>query len=431
MRAIVVRAKRLSGELRVPGDKSISHRSVLLGALAKGVTRVTGIAPGGDVRTSMACVAKLGVTSREVGGRMEIDSPGREAWQREAGELDAGNSGTTARLMMGMLSPVAGLSARLIGDASLSRRPMKRVAQPLARMGAQIALQPSGTLPAEVRGAPLHGVDHRLDVSSAQVKTALLLAGLGAEGETWVSEPSPSRDHTERMLPAFGASILSGDRGVGVRAQSLSPAEIVVPGDPSSAAFFAVAAAIVPNSMVRIAGVGTNPTRTGVLDVLAEMGAPVAIESEVHAAEPYATWACAKAIVRGVSISGALVARLVDEIPILAIAAAIAPGVTTIRDASELRVKESDRIKSMVAGLIAMGAQVEELPDGMIIHGGRTLHGARIEAGMDHRIAMSFAVAGLVADGETVIDGAQWADISFPGYFRVLSELSGGAVRTE
>jgi 3-phosphoshikimate 1-carboxyvinyltransferase len=432
MRAIVTRAKALSGNLTVPGDKSISHRAVLFGSLAKGTTVVSGLAPGGDVRSSQACVAKLGVEVRQTAdGRTEIVSPGREGWKRGEVELDAGNSGTTARLMMGMLSPVEGLTARLTGDESLSRRPMKRVATPLGLMGARIDLSPSGALPATVHGGRLTGTKHRLSISSAQVKTSLLLAGLAADGETWVHEPELSRDHTERLIPAFGASLLRGPDGIGVRRQALTATAMTVPGDPSSAAFFAAAAAVVPGSMICISGVGTNPTRAGIVEVLAAMGTPVRIEDEHTDAEPYGTWVCSSGSLRGTTIAGEIVPRLIDEVPVLAVVAALAQGTTIIRDAADLRVKESDRLKLMAQGLTAMGAHVEELPDGLVIHGGQPLHSARIDSGMDHRIAMSFAVAGLVADGETIIDGVEWADISFPGYFRLLSQVSGGCVRVE
>lgn len=432
MRAIVTRARKFSGTLRVPGDKSISHRGVLFAAMSRGISRVSGLAPGADVRSSMSCMAQLGVTVRQVGeGAYELDSPGRDGWRRDAGELDCGNSGTTARLVMGMLAPVDGLVATLMGDPSLSKRPMRRVSKPLSAMGADIALTEQGTLPGTIRGRALHGTDLSLEVASAQVKTAVLLAGLGAEGETWVREPETSRDHTERLLPAFGATLMKGEKGVGVRSQPLTAASLEVPGDPSSAAFFAVAAAMIGGAEIRIDGVGTNPTRTGVVDVLRAMGARLELADEQPFAEPLGRWVCGPGDLRGTTIEGALVPRAIDEIPILAVLAAVTPGRTVIRDAAELRVKESDRIKLVADGLRAMGAVVEELPDGMIIEGGRPLHGARIEAGMDHRIAMSFAVAGLVADGETVIEGAEWADVSFPGFFRLLDQCSGGCVRVE
>jgi 3-phosphoshikimate 1-carboxyvinyltransferase len=432
MRAFVSRARGLSGRVRVPGDKSISHRAVLFAALARGTTRVRGLAPGADVRSSLACTERLGIRAiRNDDGTLSLESPGRAGWVRSPGLLDCGNSGTTARLLMGMLAPVDGLRATLEGDASLGRRPMRRVATPLAAMGAKIGLSGIGSLPAEITGARLTGRAHTLDVSSAQVKTALLLAGLAAEGETWVQEPAASRDHTERLLPAFGVTLLSGPGGVGVRASELQAAEFVdVPGDPSSAAFFAVAAAIVPGASIEILSAGTNPTRTGAVDILRAMGASIAI-TETPAPEPLGNWRCDFKELRPTQVSGEIVPRAIDEIPILSVAAAFAAGETVFRDAGELRVKESDRIKTTVAGLRAMGADVEELPDGLVVRGGRPLKGARIDAGMDHRIAMAFAVAGLGADGETVIEGAEWADISFPGFFGELARLAGGTVRTE
>jgi 3-phosphoshikimate 1-carboxyvinyltransferase len=384
------------------------------------------------VKSSAACATRLGVEIRTAGDRVEVVSPGRDSWRVGSVEADAGNSGTTTRLLMGLAAPRQGLTLHITGDASLSGRPMRRVAEPLRAMGASIDLSPSGTLPATVTGAALHGLNHRLKVSSAQVKTALLLAGLGADDETWVHEPELSRDHTERLLPAFGVHLLRGADGVGVRRQALVGTQVTVPGDPSSAAFLAAAATLVPGSSLRITGVGTNPTRTGFLEALSAMGAPVAIEGETTVAEPYGTWVCSPvSALRGATIAGEIVPRLIDEVPVLAVVAALAQGTTTIRDAAELRVKESDRLKLVARGLTAMGAELEELPDGLVIRGGRPLRGAHIDSGMDHRIAMSFAIAGLVADGETVIDGVEWADISFPGFFRLLAEVTGGAVRTE
>jgi 3-phosphoshikimate 1-carboxyvinyltransferase len=256
-----------------------------------------------------------------------------------------------------MLSPVPGLTAHIEGDPSLSRRPMKRVSQPLAAMGAQVSLTDAGTLPASVRGTSMHGVSHSLAMSSAQVKTSLLLAGLAADGETWVREPELSRDHTERLLPAFGVTLLRGPAGVGVRRQELSATELTVPGDPSSAAFFASAAALIPGADVRITGVGTNPTRTGILEALAAMGGPVTVDDETSAAEPYGTWRCTSQSLHGTTIAGAIVPRLIDEVPVLAVVASQATGETTIRDAGELRVKESDRLKLVAEGLRASSSE--------------------------------------------------------------------------
>lgn len=430
MKAIIRRARQFEGTLGVPGDKSISHRAVLFGTLAKGTTRVRGLSSGGDVQTSLGVARRLGVRVSDEGGVLLLESRGRDGWPRGAVALDAGNSGTTARLLLGMLSPVEGLVATLTGDASLSRRPMRRVANPLGLMGANLELAANGSLPALVRGARLHGHPHVLEVASAQVKTALLLAGLGADGETWVREPSTSRDHTERLLPTFGAAVTTGERGVGVRRSALeAPAQLLeIPGDPSSAAFFAVAAALVPGSRVQVTNVSLNPTRTGAFEVLRAMGARCETEATGGGGEPAGTLHAGSGTLVSTTIAGELVPRLIDELPVLAVAAALASGTTVIRDAAELRVKESDRLHLVAAGLQAMGALVEELPDGLVIHGGRPLHGAHLEAHMDHRLAMAFAVAGLVADGQTVVEGAEWADISFPGFFATLARLSGGAV---
>lgn len=430
MRAIVSRPARLTGTLSVPGDKSISHRAVLFGALARGITRITGLARGADVLSSVECVRRLGVTVRDEGEVLVLDSPGPEGFNRKV-DLDCGNSGTTARLLMGLLAPIEGLEARIHGDESLSGRPMKRVSEPLAKMGARIELQPAGTLPAIVHGTRLTGHSFTLKVASAQVKTALLLAGLGADGETWVKEPSLSRDHTERMFPVFGADILrDGDR-VGVRKSALTGTDVYVPGDASSAAFFAAAAALLPGSQLTIEGANTNVTRVGFVEAALAMGAPIAFEDESTQGEPYARWVCGESALSGTTIAGELVPRLVDEIPVLSVMAAVARGVTEIRDAEELRVKESDRLAVMANGLKSMGADIDERPDGLVIRGGKPLSGGHVDAHADHRIAMSFAVAGLVADGETIIDGAEWADVSFPGFWDTLNRLGGGCVRLE
>lgn len=430
MRAIVTRPSRFSGSLTVPGDKSISHRSVLFGALARGTTRIDGILRGEDVLMSLECARRLGVIVREQGDTLVLESPGAAGFKKVA-DLDCGNSGTTARLLMGLLAPIEGLEARIHGDPSLSVRPMKRVSEPLSKMGAKISLEDRGTLPAIVKGTKLVGASFDLAIASAQVKTALLLAGLGADGETWVSEPSLSRDHTERMLPAFGVTVLRDGNRVGVKRSTLVGTNLVVPGDPSSAAFFAAAAAVVPNAQVTIEGGGTNVTRIGFVEAARAMGARIDFENETTDGETYATWKCSADGLRGTVVAGEIVPRLVDEVPILAVMAAFANGTTEFRDAAELRVKESDRIAVMANGLRSMGADIDELPDGMIVRGGRALKGARVEAHHDHRIAMAFAVAGLMADGETIIDGAEWADVSFPGFWDTLNRLGNGCVRLE
>jgi 3-phosphoshikimate 1-carboxyvinyltransferase len=432
MRAVSCRAPRFGGRVVVPGDKSIGHRAVLLAAAAKGLTRIEGLPGGADVRSSIACIERLGVVIRREADALVVESPGRAGWRRGAVELDAGNSGTTARLMAGLLAPVEGLRATLVGDASLSMRPMRRVSGPLASMGAWMEPGPAGGLPMVVDGRRLEGRNHVLDVASAQVKSALLLAGLDADGETWVREPAPSRDHTERMLPLFGAAVRQGTAGVGVvRTSLVAPlSPVVVPGDVSSAAFFGVAAAITGGEVV-IDGVGLNPTRTGVFDVLASMGVCIETVCEADAGEPRGSVRVSGRAVRGVDVRGAMVPRLVDELPVLAVAAALCAGTSTFRDAGELRVKESDRIRRVVDGLRAMGAEVEEFPDGFAVDGGRPLRGARIDAAGDHRIAMAFSVAGLAASGETVVEGAEWAAISYPGFHETLAALSAGSVRVE
>lgn len=430
MRAIIKRPSKFSGSLRVPGDKSISHRAVLFGALAEGTTRIDGLARGEDVLMSLACAKALGAHVREEGEVVFIDSPGAKGFVSKA-DLDCGNSGTTSRLLMGLLAPIEGLEARIHGDPSLSIRPMKRVSDPLAQMGAQVELTAQGTLPAVVRGGRLSGRSFELAVASAQVKTALLLAGLGADGETWVREPSLSRDHTEQMLPAFGVSLLrDGDR-VGVTRQTLVGTHLVVPGDPSSAAFFAAAGVLVPGASVVVEGAATNPTRTGFVEAVRAMGGRIDFEDEVTAGETYARWSCGAQGLRGTRIAGDVVPRLVDEIPILAVLAACADGVTEIRDAAELRVKESDRLKVMADGLRKMGADLDEHPDGLTIRGGHPLSGATLDAHLDHRIAMAFAIAGLMAEGETVVEGAEWANVSFPDFWETLDRLGDGCVRLE
>ncbi len=430
MRVRIRPTGRFGGTCTVPGDKSVGHRGVLLGAMARGRTVLRGLSSGHDVESSLGCVERLGVRITRDGHEVVVDSPGREGWRPGTHTLDAGNSGTTARLLMGMVAPCEALSVTLTGDASLARRPMKRASEPLQAMGARIDLHEGGTLPARIDGRPLTGTTHHLAVSSAQVKTALLLAGLGADGTTRVTEPHLSRDHTERMLPLFGARVESGPEGISVTRTTLVAPQlpIEIPGDPSSAIFFAVAAAICGDGEALTENVLLNPTRTGAFEVLHAMGADVRITPGVSPGEPRGALRVGPGALRGVEVSGAVVPRLIDDIPALAIAAACAEGTTVFRDAAELRVKESDRIDAVVTGLRAMGAEIEEFTDGFAVLGGRTLHGAHIDARMDHRIAMAFTLAGLVAEGETLVDGAQWVDTSFPGFFGQIAALTGGAV---
>jgi 3-phosphoshikimate 1-carboxyvinyltransferase len=423
-------AQMVRGRLSVPGDKSISHRALMLGAIAEGETRIRGLAPGEDVRSTLSCLRQLGVSMQEQSGEIIVHGRGLAGLQKPAGTLDAGNSGTTMRLLAGILATQPFTTA-ITGDASLRRRPMRRIIEPLARMDAKITAQENGCAPLTINGGKLQGIHYTLPVASAQVKSCVLFAGLGAEGETVVEEPIPTRDHSERMLRKMGAniSVISDQYSVisnriSIRAGKLLGGEIEVPGDFSSAAFFIAAALLLPDSELRIENVGRNPTRTAFLDVVHEMGAAIEIaniRNESH--EPVADLVVRHRPLRGVSVSGKRVPLLIDEIPILAILATQAEGETCIRDAKELRVKESDRIAALTHNLRAMGATVEELPDGLVIAGPARLHGAAIDSYGDHRIVMAFAIAGLLAETPTTIHGAECADISFPGFFERLSEV--------
>jgi len=423
---VVRPARRFGGTLRVPGDKSISHRALILGALAAGRTAIRGLAPGGDCRSTRACLSALGV------GIGESSGPDGPVWYVEGrglggllpapAPLDAGNSGTTARFLMGVLAghPFA---ATLVGDASLCRRPMRRVAEPLTLMGARIETT-AGCLPATVAGGRLRAVTYEMPVPSAQVKSAVLLAGLHADGVTTVVEPQRTRDHTERALAAFGAEVSVEGPRVSVRGgRALSPAEISVPGDPSSAAFWAAAAAGVPGSTVVIHGVCLNPSRTSFLGVLERMGARVGVEMDESAGpEPVGTVTVRHASLGHVDIQPWEVPGLIDELPALA-ALATHGGGLSVAGAGELRVKESDRIADLVAGLRALGADAEESADGFRVAGGRRLAGGLADAAGDHRLAMAFAIAALGAGGESRIRGAESVAVSYPGFFDSLERL--------
>ncbi|MBX6378617.1 MAG: 3-phosphoshikimate 1-carboxyvinyltransferase [Clostridia bacterium] len=418
----VVRGRPFEGELRVPGDKSISHRAALIGALAEGRTEVEGFLAAGDCLSTLACLERLGVEVRldggGDGGRLVVVSGGPDTWLEPPDVLDAGNSGTTLRLLLGLLAGRPFFSV-LTGDASLRRRPMRRVAEPLRTMGAFIDGREGGQLaPLAVRGGRLRPGSFRTAVASAQVKSAILLAGCQAEGVTTVEEPSPSRDHTERMLRAFGAEVAVEGPAVCVTGPArLRGRAVRVPGDISSAAFLLVAAALVPGSRLTVRDVGVNPTRTGVLDALQAMGARVAVcNRRDWGGEPVADVVVEAAELRGIALGGADIPRLIDEIPILAVAATQAQGVTEIRDAAELRVKESDRLAALARELRRLGARVEPLADGLRIEGPCRLVGAACRSEGDHRIAMALAVAGLVADGETVVDDDRCIAISYPSF---------------
>ncbi len=463
---------RPQGALRVPGDKSISHRALLFAALAEGESRIAGLAPGGDVRSTAFCLAQLGVPlirgdgtpwhpppqpahlssqlqpygettyvgpTRPRGSTplpehdpdMDHDDAivigqGLDGLEEPFSALDCGNSGTTLRLLTGVLAG-AGIEATLIGDASLSRRPMERVAAPLRTLGAVIETGPNGRPPVTVRRASkLRAGAIAAEISSAQLKSAVLLAGLFIEGETSFTEPLRSRDHTERLLKQMGAELSVRGTTVSVRGPArLKPFALDVPGDLSSAAFLLALALVAPEgSALELEHVGVNPTRAGFLDALASFGARVTLELEGGAAgEPVAKLKTAAQRLSGAVLDGDLVLRAIDEVPILAVLGALASGTTTIRGAAELRVKESDRLAQMASGLRAMGATVEEFPDGLSVRGGNLHGGAVIDSAHDHRIALAFSIAALAADGPTEITSAEWADVSFPGFFELLRRL--------
>jgi 3-phosphoshikimate 1-carboxyvinyltransferase len=417
-------APSIRGRFRLPGDKSISHRAALFGALAEGATRVHNYSSAADCGSTLECLRALGVTLQREGSEVTVQGQGPEAWTAPAGDLDAGNSGTTLRLLAGAL---AGRPFRtvLTGDESLRRRPVERVAAPLRAMGAT-ATTTGGRPPLTIAGGGLRGLTWESPVASAQVKTAVLLAGLQAEGVTTVREPAPSRDHTERMLPVFGAPVERGELTATVRGGTrLRGAEVTVPGDASSAAFLVVAALVLPDSEVQLDGVLLSPTRTAFVEVLRAMGGRVETHLETTDPEPVGSIIASSSTLRGTTVDPAVVASLIDEVPALAVAACRAEGTFTLTDARELRVKESDRIATVVEGLGRLGARVRELPDGLVVEGGAPLRGARVRAHGDHRIAMALAVAALAAEGPTEIDGADCVNVSFPEFFGLLARGAG------
>jgi len=422
---VVVPGHPLRGILRVPGDKSISHRAAILGAIARGTTRVSGFLRAEDCLSTVKCLRALGASIEERGTELVIQgSPLQEPEEI----LDVGNSGTTIRLLAGVLAGHRFHSV-LTGDASIRRRPMDRVADPLRRMGARISGRQGGRLaPLAIDGGGLRGIAFSTPVASAQVKSAVLLAGVFADGDTAVREPSQSRDHTERMLGAFGANVIRD--GLTTRLHGpvdLHAHDIRVPGDLSSAAFLLVAAALIPGSDLAVADVGLNPTRTGVLDVLRSMGAGVEVRDlRDEEGEPVGTVAVRAGRLHGVTIGGDLIPRVIDELPVLAVAASLADGETIIQDAAELRVKESDRVEALARALGRLGARVEPQPDGLAITGTRRLRSGRVSSGGDHRVAMALAVAGLCADGPVTVDDPACIETSFPGFADALRRAAGG-----
>jgi len=438
VRIRVTPVPRLAGRVLVPGDKSISHRAALFGALASGRTEITGFLEGEDCLATLRAVRALGVeVTRKGPGHYLVDGGGPDGLTEPEDVIDCGNAGTGARLLVGVLAGQPFWSI-LTGDESLRSRPMDRVAAPLRRMGATVVGRGEGSrLPLAVRGArPLRAITYESPVASAQVKTALLLAGLWADGPVTVREPSQSRDHTERMLGGFGARLTATPEGVTLTpGGELRGLPVAVPGDISSAAFFLVAGALMADPELTVVHVGTNPTRTGVLEVLEAMGASIRRQAPPGpggAAEPAADLMVRRSRLRGAEIGGPVIPRLIDEVPILAVAATLAEGPTDVRDAAELRVKESDRIRAITTELGRMGARITERPDGLRIEGGTRLRGAAVSSGGDHRMAMSLVIAGLLADGETVVEDTDCIATSFPGFLTAVNDLAGSpAARAE
>ena len=422
---IVKRANSMKGELTVPGDKSISHRGIMFGAIAEGTTELEGFLDGADCRSTISCFRQMGIEISQDHDRVQIHGKGLYGLRQPKDMLDAGNSGTTVRLISGILAGQP-FTTQLTGDASIQKRPMKRIMTPLSLMGASIrSLAGNDCAPLEIHGGSLVPIHYDSPVASAQVKSCVLLAGLYAEGQTSVTEPVPSRDHTERMLSGFGAEITSRERTATVTGHPrLIGQHIMIPGDISSAAYFIAAGLICPNSDLYIRNVNTNPTRAGILTVAKQMGGKITLENQrVVSGEEVCDIHVVSSDLHGTQIDRELIPSLIDEIPVIAVMAAFAEGTTVIKDAQELKVKESNRIDSVTENLNAMGGDAIPTEDGMIIHGGRPLHGARILTRSDHRIAMSFAIAGLAADGETTFDDPGCIDISYPTFFETLRSV--------
>ena len=421
-------AKGLKGQLAVPGDKSISHRAVMLGSIASGNTEIHHFLQGADCLSTISCFRRMGVEIENRGNMVFVHGKGMRGLSAPSGMLDCGNSGTTMRLMSGILAAQP-FPSTLTGDASIQKRPMKRIMEPLTQMGAHIlSLRENGCAPLRIKPGKLHGIHYHTPVASAQVKSAILLAGLYGDGPTKVTEPALSRNHTELMLCHFGAEIASeGVTAAVMPAKELYGAKVEVPGDISSAAYFIAAALMVPGSEVLIRNVGVNPTRDGMIRVCQAMGADLTLENvRSREAEPMADLLVRHSSLKGVEIGGEIIPALIDELPMIAAMACAAQGTTVIKDAAELKVKESNRIRIMVENLSAMGADIRETEDGMIIEGGRPLHGASVDSHLDHRIAMTFAVTALIADGVTTIKDADCVRISYPGFYQDLSRLLEG-----
>lgn len=415
----------LQGTLKIPGDKSISHRSIMFGSLAKGTTTITNFLMGADCLSTIACFRALGIHITVDKDLVTVEGKGLHGLTAPSNTLDCGNSGTTIRLISGILSG-QNFETTLTGDASLQQRPMNRVISPLSQMGAQIQGNEAGKCPLHISPAPLHGIHYTSPVASAQVKSALLLAGLYADSPTTVTEPHLSRDHTERMLAAFGARIETDDCTATIYpTQELFGQSIDVPGDISSAAFFMVAGLITPNTHLILQNVGVNPSRRGILDVLIAMGGDITCTNErLVCGEPVCDLTVRSSKLHGITIGGATIPTLIDEVPILAVAACFAEGETVIQDATELKVKETNRIDAVYNELSKMGAKITPTDDGMIITGNTPLHGCdHLTSYHDHRMAMSLAIAGINASSPSWIQDSACVDVSFPGFFEILGQL--------
>lgn len=420
----IPKLNKLHGKLTIPGDKSISHRAVMFGALAQGTTRITHFLEGADCLSTISCFQAMGIHIQKNKDEVLVEGKGLHGLQAPLDILDVGNSGTTTRLISGILAG-QDFTSRLTGDASICQRPMGRIITPLSMMGAQITSQnQNGCAPLTIQGGHLHGIHYQSPVASAQVKSCVLLAGMYANAPTSVTEPVLSRNHTELMLNYFGAQVTSKGTTAAILPQpDLKARDITVPGDISSAAYFIAAGLLVPGSEILLCNVGINPTRDGLLRVCQAMGGDITLLNVRNDGEPTADLLIRSSSLHGTEIKGEIIPTLIDEIPMIAVMAAFAEGTTVIRDAAELKVKESDRIQVMTDNLTRMGADVEALPDGMIIHGGKPLHGATIDSHKDHRIAMSFAVAGGICEGSLTITDGECVNISYPEFYTDLYSL--------
>ncbi|QSZ27990.1 3-phosphoshikimate 1-carboxyvinyltransferase [Aceticella autotrophica] len=415
--------KSLMGLIKVPGDKSISHRAIMIGSIAEGITEIEGFLRGQDCLSTIECMRKLGVDI-DLNEKL-VKIKGKGLYLKESNSiLDVGNSGTTLRLIMGILAG-QNFETTLTGDESIKKRPMGRIIKPLSMMGADIKSRENNFAPIRIRGGKLKGINYKMPIASAQVKSCIMLASLYADKKTLIEEPYPSRNHSELMLNCFGADIKVDKNIISCYPVSkLYGQKISVPGDISSAAYFIVASSIVPGSDVTITGVNINPTRTGIIDVIQKMGGNIKISNrKIINNEPVADITVKTSSLKGIEISGEIIPRLIDEIPIIAVAAVFADGTTVIKNAEELKVKESNRIKTMTRELKKMGADIIETEDGMIINGTHCLSGAEVESYNDHRVAMSLSIAGIMAEGKTIIKNAECVDISYPGFYDTLNKL--------